>query len=59
MRLGKCMARAIIRGYDILLTGDVEIPAGNADKNGVTATLKLLKNSQQRTYTCTRRYDLF
>ena len=32
MRSGKFIARAGIKGYDILLTGDAEVPAGNADK---------------------------
>ena len=45
MWLAKFMARSGIRGYDILLKGDGETPADNAEEtknNGVTATLKLL-----------------
>ena len=41
---GKFMARAGIKGYDILLRGNMETPVGDTDKTkdkGVTATLKM------------------
>ena len=33
MRSGKFMARARIKGYYVLLTGDKKIPADDANKN--------------------------
>ena len=42
------MVQTVITGYDILLTGDTEIPEDNVDEtkdNGVTATLKLLNKT--------------
>ena len=48
MWLGKFIERAGMRGYSILLTGDMKIPADDAKETKnkeVTTTLKFLKKT--------------
>ena len=45
---GKSTEIYVIKGYNIILTGDTKIPVGNTEETkykGVTATLKLLNKT--------------